>query len=99
MRLKPGLVSPLSSSITDVVPAPLSLPPINMIPCGDLQALWYRLSWAKLWDWIQVPVAERVWQVALAGESTPPHAVTPVWEWRRLREGRSGRKQILEPLV
>ena len=42
---------------------------------------------------------ERVSQVALAGESTPPHTVTPVWEWRRLREGRSGRKQILDGAI
>ena len=42
---------------------------------------------------------ERVWQVVVAGESTPPHRVSPVWEWRRLAEGRSGREQILDPLV
>ena len=63
------MVSPFSSRISDVVSAPLSLPPIKTIPCGEAQELCIRLFRVKLWDWTQEPVLERVWQDVLAGES------------------------------
>ena len=90
------MVIPFSSSISD---PHLSTPPINTIPSGDAQALWCRLLWAKLCDSSQEPVLERVWHVE--PQSQPPHAVTPVCVWPSLclLEGRSGREQILEPLV
>ena len=62
--LKLGLVSPFSSRISDVVP--LSLPPNNIVPCGESQALCPVLSLFRLWDWIQVLVLERVWHDVLA---------------------------------
>ena len=84
-RLKPGEVSPLSSSISEVVWALLPTPPNNITPCGEAQALWARLPWAKLFDCSQEPMLVRVWHVVLAvDDPEPPHAVSPVWEWELL---------------
>ena len=62
-----GVVSPLSSNISDVVPTSLSHsePPNNITPCGEAQALWCFLSRDKLWVSSQEPLLERVWQCVL----------------------------------
>ena len=73
--------------------------PNNIRPCGDLQVLAQRLSWARVWDSSQAPVVARVWQEVLTGEVWPPHTVSPAWAWPRLLAGRSGSEHSRVPLV
>ena len=61
----------------------LFCPPSSMRPLGESQLTCPIHFSMRLWEVVQAPLLNVV-QVSLAGETAPPQAVRPDWEWRLL---------------
>ena len=92
------MVSPFSSSISDVVRTLLPRPPNKLIPCGEAQALCHPLRLAKVWVFFQLtlPLIKVMHDFALSPEF-PPQVTRPVCVCPSLGSGIGGMGQFQVP--